>query len=247
MNQPEFIFNPPRNAWLDRAQAFFEVLLMSGLASSFLAALPFSLGGKGGADLLKDFRVLIGTLLTEATISFILLALILKAHRRTFRSLGLRWEEWKGDVLFGVGIVPVLFLVNVFVMGALRIFMPSYVFERNPLMDIIHSPLQLGLFVFAALIAGGIKEELQRAFIITSFHEHLGGARLGLVLWSVAFGAGHYVQGLAGMLVAGILGFIFGAVYLLRGNIIAPMVAHGLYNTLSLLGYWFVAPSAGPS
>jgi membrane protease YdiL (CAAX protease family) len=246
MNQPELIFDPPRNAWLDRAQAFFEVLLMSGLASSFLAALPFSLGGKGGANLLQDFRVLVGTVLIEAAITLILLALILKAHKRTLRSLGLRWEEWKGDLLIGLGIVPFLFLVNVLVMGALRIFMPAYILERNPLMDIIHSPLQLGLFVFSALIAGGIKEELQRAFIITRFHEHLGGAKLGLVLWSVAFGAGHYIQGLAGVLIAGILGFIFGAVYLLRGSIIAPMVAHGFYNTLSLLGYWAVARSAGP-
>ena len=148
-------------------------------------------------------------------------------------------------MLIGIGIVPFLFLVNVLVMVGLRIFMPAYAPERNPLMHIIHSPLQLGLFVFSALIAGGIKEELQRAFIITLFHEHLGGAKLGLVLWSVAFGAGHYIQGVAGALIAGILGFIFGAVYLLRGSILAPMVAHGLYNTLSLLGYWVVSRSAG--
>lgn len=241
MNQPELILDPPRNAWFDRAQACFEVLLMSGLASSLLASLPFmGIGGTGGANLLLDIRILIATVLLEAVITLILLALILKAHNRTLRSIGLRREEWKPDVVFGLGMVPFLFLVNVLVMGALRIFMPAYVPKSNPLMDIIHSPLQLGLFMFSALIAGGIKEELQRAFIITRFHEHLGGAKLGLVLWSVAFGAGHYIQGLEGMLVAGILGFIFGAVYLLRGSIMAPMVAHGLYNTLSLLGYWLL-------
>jgi len=221
------------------------VLLLSGLVSGLLAALPFSLGGRSGADLLTNFGFLIGTVLLETAITLILLAMVLKAHRRTLRSLGLRWEEWKTEMRIGLAIVPFLFLVNVLVMGGLRVFLPSHAPEHNPLMDLIRSPGQLGLFVLSALVAGGIKEELQRAFIITRFHEQLGGARLGLVLWSIAFGAGHYLQGLAGVLVAGILGFIFGAVYLLRGSIVAPMVAHGLYNTLSLIGYWVISLSAG--
>ncbi len=242
MNKPELSLDPPRNVWLDRGQALFEVLLLSGLVSSFLASIPFLVWVRGhGTALLQDFRMLAGTVLTETAITLILLALILKANRQTLRSLGLRWEEWKRDALVGVAIVPLLFLVNVLATGMIRLFMPAYVLKSNPLMDLIQTPWQLGLFVFSALIAGGIKEELQRAFVLTRFHEHLGGAKLGLVLWSFAFGAGHYVQGLEGIIIAGVLGFIFGAVYLLRGSILAPMVAHGIYNTASLLGYWVIA------
>jgi membrane protease YdiL (CAAX protease family) len=98
----------------------------------------------------------------------------------------------------------------------------------------------LVLLIISVLIAGGIKEELQRAFILIRFRDHLGGARLGLVLWSIAFGAGHYVQGFQGMVIAGLFGLVFGTIYLLRGNLIAPMVSHGLYDMVALLGYWFL-------
>jgi membrane protease YdiL (CAAX protease family) len=54
----------------------------------------------------------------------------------------------------------------------------------------------------------------------------------------VAFGAGHYVQGIQGVFVATVYGFLFGFLYLISGSLIAPIVAHGAYDTLALLGYW---------
>ena len=96
------------------------------------------------------------------------------------------------------------------------------------------------MFIIAGIVAGGIKEELQRAFILRRFSHHLGGAGIGLVTWSLVFGAGHYSQGVQGMCAASILGFIFGILYLIRGNLILPITAHAVYNTLTLLIYWFV-------
>ena len=63
---------------------------------------------------------------------------------------------------------------------------------------------------------------------------------LGLILWSFAFGAGHYLQGLQGAAAAGLFGLLFGIVYLARGSLVAPIVAHGSYDTAALLGYWFI-------
>jgi uncharacterized protein len=112
--------------------------------------------------------------------------------------------------------------------------------ETNPLIEIIRTPQQLGLFIFSALIAGGIKEELQRAFILSRFRKYLGGSLAGLILWSLAFGAGHYAQGVQGIVVASIFGFIFGMIYLISGSLVAPIVAHSIYDTLALLGYWYL-------
>jgi membrane protease YdiL (CAAX protease family) len=95
------------------------------------------------------------------------------------------------------------------------------------------------LFIATALIAGGFKEEVQRAFILSRFRSHLGGAFPGLLLWSSAFALGHYVQGAQGMVVAGLYGLIFGIVYLWRGRLIAPIVAHGAYDVCALLASWF--------
>jgi membrane protease YdiL (CAAX protease family) len=230
----------PRKTWIDRVQALFEVLLLSGLISSIMAALIFyAFQGKGAVSPLSNAEVLSVFLLLESAITFLFLITVLKAHREPIYSLGLQWDGWKSHLLIGMVLVPFLFLINAAVAVTFRIYLPQYYVEKNPLAELIHNPQQLVLIIFSALIAGGIKEELQRAFIITRFRVYLGGAGLGLVLWSIGFGAGHYVQGLQGVVIAAIYGLIFGIVYLLSKSLIAPIIAHGVYDTLALLAYWF--------
>jgi membrane protease YdiL (CAAX protease family) len=231
---------PPRKPWVDRFQALFEVLLLSGLLSSLLAGLilyPFH--GKKSLNLLADAKVLSVFLLLESGIAFLILAAILRVHRETISSLGLQWHRWKSHLALGLALVPFLFLLNAVVAVVFRTCFPQYYLEENPLIQLIQTPQQLALLIFSALVAGGIKEELQRAFILTRFRLYLGGAGLGLVLWSIGFGAGHYVQGVQGVVTAAIYGLIFGIIYLQSGSLIAPIVAHSAYDSLALLAFWF--------
>ncbi len=239
MDYAPILPSAPRKSWMDRIQALAEVFLLSGLMSSFLAALPFVAIGSNKSELLiSDVRFMAVFLLLESCITFLLLALILKLHRESIRSIGWQWSRWKSNLFLGLALVPVLFMINALVSFALRTYLPEYYTERNPLIEIIHTPQQLALLIFSALVAGGIKEELQRAFILNKFRRYLGGAGVGLILWSLAFGAGHYVQGVQGIFIATVYGLIFGLIYLLSGNLIAPIVAHSAYDTLALLGYW---------
>lgn len=232
-----------RGTWSDRFQALLEVLLLSGFISGFLAMIPFSLrGGINGPDL-KDPQALNGFIMLEALIALLLVMLILKMHGQTMESLGLRRERSVPHVLVGLGLVPILFLASVAVSEAFRVHLPRYYMDRNPLVDTIRTPRDLTLFLISALFAGGIKEEVQRAFILVRFQRHLGGATLGLVLWSIVFGAGHYIQGLQGAIIAGLFGLMFGITYLVRRNLIAPIVAHAAYDTAALLGYWIITKS----
>jgi membrane protease YdiL (CAAX protease family) len=231
-----------KKTWLERLQALFEVLLLAGIVSSLIATLPFALSTSGRASLLADVRAMSIYLLLEALITFVLLFLIMRAHGETLKGLGLSWERWRPRVLLGLAIVPILFFLNGVVSMIFQTFLPRYFLKRNPLTDLIHTPQDVILFVGTALISGGIKEELQRAFILRRFQAYLGGAQLGLILWSAVFGLGHYVQGAQGMVAAGVYGLIFGVAYLARRNLIVPMVAHGVYDTIALLGYWFFAP-----
>jgi membrane protease YdiL (CAAX protease family) len=230
---------PVRKPWIDRFQAFLEVLLLSGLISSFLAGLPFSVFHKNSTALLKNASYLSVFLILDSLITFLFLAIVLKAHRQTILGLGLRFNQWKSKFIAGLVLAPFLFLINAIIALVFRAYLPHYYVERNPLTEIIQTPQQLGLFIFSALIAGGIKEELQRAFILRRFGEYLGGTGIGLVLWSIVFGLGHYVQGVQGVVVASLYGFIFGIAYLLTRSLITPIVAHSAYDTLALLGYWF--------
>jgi membrane protease YdiL (CAAX protease family) len=232
----------PRKPPVERLLALFEVLLLSGLVSSSVAVLPFSFfGGKAVSALTADVKTVCAFLLLESAVTLMLLAAVLRFHGETIRDLGLRRHRWKRNFVTGLLLVPFLFLVNAGVALGFRKFLPEYYVEKNPLTEIIQSPEQLAFFIVSALIAGGIKEELQRAFILVRFGRYLGGAALGLLVWSLAFGAGHYVQGVQGITVAAIYGFVFGAMYLLSGSLIAPIVAHGAYDAAALLLYWFTA------
>ena len=41
------------------------------------------------------------------------------------------------------------------------------------------------------------------------------------------------------MILATLFGLVFGLLYLARGSLVAPMVAHGAYDAAALCLYWF--------
>ncbi len=232
----------PRKTWADRLQAVFEVILLSGLFSSLVAGLLFyGFYRDKAVNPLTNAWFFSAFILIESAIALLLFAAILKYNRETLFSMGLQWNRWRRHTIIGLTLVPFLFFINAAVTVFFKLYLPQYLIEKNPLTELIHTPQQLMLIIFSALIAGGIKEELQRAFIITRFRTHLGGAGLGLVLWSVGFGLGHYVQGVQGIFVATVYGFIFGLIYLLSGSLVAPIIAHGAYDTVALIAYWLLS------
>ena len=88
-----------------------------------------------------------------------------------------------------------------------------------------------------------LEEMIFRAFFINSLDLLLGESRWAtvgaLVLSSLVFGSIHAYQGLTGMLITGIVGFIFGVAYLFNGRRIWPLiVVHGLLDTLTLLSIY---------
>ena len=239
MDACEPIPTPQKDPWVVKLQAILEVLLITGVVSSYLALIPFALLGIDQKLLLGEVKYIAPFALLESGITLMFLILMQNIHQQRLTDLAGPTKHWKKNLLIGLALVPLLFLINVFVAVTLRYLAPKYFSDHNPLLDTIRSRQDLALFIVAALLAGGIKEEFQRAFILTRFREHLGGAPLGLVLWSVIFGAAHYAQGPQGMITAGLLGLIFGLAYLAQKSLVSPIVAHGVYDTLVLLGFWF--------
>ncbi len=242
--EPEPLPNRQMPAWIDRLQAFLEVLLLSGFVSSFFAAVPFSAFHQGSFLHPADASTLAAFIILEASFTLLLIVLVLRMHGEHLRDFGLRGDRWVSHAVVGLGLVPILFLANALIAGIFRIFFPRYLLEHNPLIEMVKTRRDLVLFLCSALYAGGFKEELQRAFVITRFRDHLGGVRAGLVIWSLAFGAGHYVQGLQGVVVASVYGLLFGIVYVVRGSLVAPIVAHAVYDVSALMGYWLVSGPA---
>jgi membrane protease YdiL (CAAX protease family) len=67
-----------------------------------------------------------------------------------------------------------------------------------------------------------------------------GGAALALVLQAAIFGALHAYQGLGGAVIAAGAGLVLGLVYIAaRRNLWAPILLHGLIDTVSLSSVYF--------
>ena len=87
------------------------------------------------------------------------------------------------------------------------------------------------------------EEILARGYLIGRLANLLGGSQrawvAGTVLSAVVFGAMHFYQGAAGMVLTGLVGLVFGVVYLLLGrNLWVLVLAHGLIDTVSFISIY---------
>jgi len=158
-----------------------------------------------------------------------------------------RRGERPADVFFGgrpplpeigAGILSFPFVIAVMIalMLAILRFVPRlHNVPDNPLEGFIGAGASVWMFFLVVIIAGGVREELQRAFLLHRFRSDLGHPWLGLFITSLAFGMGHTLQGLDAAIITGTLGAIWGAMYLTRGSALAAMVSHSLFNSGELL------------
>jgi membrane protease YdiL (CAAX protease family) len=139
----------------------------------------------------------------------------------------------------------VSFLLAVTVIVAARLLAPwLHNVEVNPFERLMQTPGQRAVLAFVVTIAGGLREEIQRAFILHRFAQSLGGAWLGLLLFSIAFGIGHLQQGRDVALATAALGAFWGAIYILRRSIVSPAIAHAGFNVSEILRHALLAPGS---
>ena len=70
---------------------------------------------------------------------------------------------------------------------------------------------------------------------VRRFEQHLGGATVGVLVLSIAFGLGHYVQGWDAVITTGALGAFWAVLYLRRRSSVAAMVSHAGFNSAEVL------------
>lgn len=136
--------------------------------------------------------------------------------------------------------VPVVFTLVVVLTLVIRRLAPSlHNVPENPLEALLGTQAGLVMFLFVVIVAGGVREELQRAFLLHRFREDLGQPWMGVLITSLAFGMGHTLQGLDAAIITGSLGAFWGVIYILRRSAIAPIVSHSLFNSAELLRVFF--------
>jgi membrane protease YdiL (CAAX protease family) len=168
----------------------------------------------------------------------LVLAFLLVHGERPATVLFGRRPAWR-EALLGFLLVPLVFLLAAIVLVVVQQVAPAlHNVARNPLESLIRSPRDAALLALVAVASGGVREEVQRAFILHRFDRYLGGAPLGLVLFSLVFGAGHAIQGWDAVVATAMLGIFWGVVYLVRRSILAPMVSHAGFDLAQILRYF---------
>jgi membrane protease YdiL (CAAX protease family) len=230
---PEQAFQP---VVVDRASAVLEIVLCSGIPSQFALAGMFALAGftplVGGR---LSFGYITTLLLFDATLLIALIFWLLRRRGESPRDVFLGPRPIGHEIRIGVGLTAAVFALAVVVLSAARVFFPSlHNVKENPLQDLIQTPAQALMLAIVATISGGLREEIQRAFILHRFEQYLGGAHIGLILYSLVFGLGHSLQGWDAVLTTAMLGAFWGWIYISRRSIVAPVVSHSGFNAAEI-------------
>lgn len=216
-----------------RIRALLEVVLCSGYPTQLLVFGSMTALGMTPRDEAGRLSlVFVATLsLADAALLVATIVSLLKANGERPRDVFLGARPIGPEVLRGVLLVPVSFLVAVTVLAIVRMVMPwLHNVDVNPFEDILRTPADRAVAAFVAVVAGGLREEMQRAFVLHRFDRYLGGGFVGLVLFSLTFGLGHLEQGRDVALATASLGAFWGAIYLRRRSIVTPGVAHAGFN-----------------
>ncbi len=234
---------PPGPFPVDRLIAFVEVCAVAVLGT-FLAQLGLTLVGLPPARILAGADTLFAFLMADATLTVTLIVLLQHRRGESLSTLG-KGGGTVREVLAGLAWLPALFAVVAVVSSLFAVFLPDWVSSDNPVLELIQQPRDLFYFLITAFVAGGCKEELQRAFALNRFERFLGGGAVGLLFWSVFFGLGHLTQGVDNASKAGALGLVFGFLYLRRRSLAAPIACHTAYDLIAILAYWFLLRAHG--
>src|SRR6185436_18156307 len=145
--------------------------------------------------------------LGDAVLLVGLILLLLYAHGERPREVLFGRRSIAAEGMLGLLLIPITFGIAIAVMLTVRRFAPSlHNVADNPLQGLLKSPRDAWLFALVVVVAGGVREEVQRAFLLHRFEVWLGGGTVGLVVTSVAFGFGHLIQGVDAAVATALLG-----------------------------------------
>jgi len=224
----------PLPRWLALIQAF----LVCGIPTQIGIAAVLWLGLDieplvNGQITIKFFAIL--SFLDTALVSMLIYAFLHMSGENS-RDVFLGRHAIKSEIWRGLVLVPAFFLAVVTIVIAIRTIVPSlHNVETSPFEAFLGTPTDAAIFLLVVVLAGGIREELQRGFILHRFDQSLGGVRLGLILFSITFGLLHLDQGIDVAVAIGLLGLMWGLLYVMRRSIVAAMTNHACFNAAQVL------------
>jgi membrane protease YdiL (CAAX protease family) len=223
---------------LERFGAILEIVICSGFPTQLL--LIVVVRGFGMPMLAVEGGVIPAFLFTVSLLDALLVVglvvMLLRAHRESVRDVLLGRVRLLKEALVGIAMIPLVFMVVIVTLALVLTYAPQlHNVPRNPLEDMLSNRTDTAIFAVVVMIAGGVREEVQRGFIVHRFGQYLGGGTFGVLFYSILFGLGHYEQGYDAALATAALGALWGFVYLQRRSIVAPVISHAGFNLAQVL------------
>ena len=101
-----------------------------------------------------------------------------------------------------------------------------------------NDPVALGIFLFTAAVAAPVFEELLfRGFLLPSLTRYFpvwGAIALSALVFAIAH------LSLSEVLPLAVLGSVLGVVYVRSRNLMAPMLLHSLWNSITMIGLFIL-------
>ena len=226
--------------WRHRLLAILEVLICSDFPTQLAIGATFAAIGYAPYDASKRLQIgfIAGVSLIDAFVLVGLVLFFLRVHGESPRDVIFGSRPIASEAAHGIPLIFVAIAIGVAVLVTIMHFAPwLHPDGPNPLQEILRSPRDAWLFAVVVVVAGGLREEIQRAFLLHRFKVWLGGGGMGIVVTSVAFGAGHLVQGKDAAIATGLLGAFWGWVYLRRRSTAAPIVSHAGFDLVQIVQF----------
>ena len=218
--------------------ALLQSLAVSGIPTQVLIATILIFGTTMGPYSSEGISLeFIATVsLLDTALVALLIRVFLQFSGETSRDVYLGPRPVLGELGRGLALVPVTFIVVVALVAGVRAIAPwLHNVAVSPLEAFMRNPLDAAIFAVVVVLAGGVREELQRGFILHRFGQSLGGMWVGNVVFGLAFGLGHIDQGWDIAMVIGLLGLTWGAMYIRRGSILVSMANHAGFNAAQVV------------
>ena len=236
---------PARTPSLPRWLAVLETIAVSGVPTQLLVVVVLFLTTDLGSaqetgniiDRVMSLEFTAGYMLVDTALIAIMIRVFLEMSGEDSRAVFLGRRPVLREFIIGLLIVPLLYAgVAIIILGVRAVMPELQTVEKNPLEQYMQSPLEATIFAVVVILAGGIKEELQRGFILTRFEQRLGGAKIGLILYSLIFFVLHAYQGWDKAIGIGALGVFWGILYIRRGSAVMSMTSHAGFDALGVVG-----------
>lgn len=190
-----------------------------------------------------NFSDFVTRVVLSKVIQLVVIVMLLKIEKDSWGDMGFHLKNWKKQLVRGILLGFILFLLLNVGLGNLLNSMFSLPAASGGILAYFNDPRNLYIWLAIGIFGGGVVEEVVRIFVLTRFLKRFGKAGLyfAWVFSSFIFGMGHLYQGMGTAISTGISGLVLGGIYIKRNSAIEIIAIHAFSDVLAILASYQLA------